>query len=134
MNLSPAGFINTGKNHSTRDVHFAEQAGRSLHAPGGADGQIEGITGGESKMILQIRDKIIEFDQKDKNMVLNRIQPEGEVLDDASLQYVRANLAESGVYIQIHQIKPFKGNGGTAFIDWRRQDISFFNFVKKFKK
>jgi hypothetical protein len=85
-------------------------------------------------MILQIRDKIIEFQTKDKNIVLGRIQPEGEVLDDASLQYVQGELSESGIYIQIHQIKPFKSNGTEAIINWHRQDISFFNFIKKFRQ
>jgi hypothetical protein len=59
-------------------------------------------------MILQIRNKILEFDKKDENIILSHIRPEGEFIDDVGLEYVRRNLEENGVYFEIHKIKPFE--------------------------
>ena len=85
-------------------------------------------------MILQIRNFVLEFDKKDKNKVLSHIQPEGEELDDACLKFVVENLLESGILVEIHQLKPWKTKGDVV-LDWYRGDMSIITFLKeKFMK
>ena len=85
-------------------------------------------------MILQVRDKILEFQVKDKNRVLPHIQPEGEELDDFCLKFVVENLLESGILVEIHQLKPWKSKGDVV-LDWYQGDKSIVTFLKsKFQK
>ena len=81
-------------------------------------------------MILQIRNFVLEFDKKDKNKVLSHIQPEGEELDDACLKFVVENLLESGILVEIHQLKPWKTKGDVV-LDWYRGDMSIITFLKE---
>jgi hypothetical protein len=80
-------------------------------------------------MILQIRNFVLEFDKKDRNKVLSHIQPEGEELDDACLKFVCENLLESGILVEIHQLKPWKTKGDVV-LDWYRGDMSIITFMK----
>lgn len=81
-------------------------------------------------MFLQIRDKVITCDRKDKNKVLSHIQPDGEELDDACLKFVVDNLLESGILVEIHQLKPWKTKGDVV-LDWYRGDKSIITFLKE---